>query len=328
VLAAGYLALLRQRRRVAARLPGFAGSAGGKPPRSWKGHVAPALLLLALGTLIVAAARPVTLMTMITDQKTIMLAMDVSASMRAEDVAPSRLSAAQMAAKAFVQGLPRDIRVGVVAYGGAANLVQSPTRRRADIVAAIDGFEAQPGTAVGNGLVLALCTLFPRAGIHLDQLSDFRRARDLALSDLVDEEGLRDGVKPGSYASAVVVLLSDGQNTMGVDPIEAANLAARLGVKVFTVGFGTDKGEVIHFGGRSLRVRLDEETLKRIASISRGLYFNARTAAQLERAYESMTTRLGLERVETEISALFAAAGAVLLCIALGVSAWWYGRLV
>jgi len=141
---------------------------------------------------------------------------------------------------------------------------------------------------------VSLATLFPHAGIELDQMSAHRKVAHDRVPATNDDgaTGLPDPVPPGSYESAVVVLLSDGQNTTGVDPVEAAQLAARLGVKVFTVGFGTENGDVVVFGGWSVRVHLDEETLKQIASITHGSYFNAATARELDGAYKAMTSRL------------------------------------
>jgi Ca-activated chloride channel family protein len=255
--------------------------------------------------------------------------MDVSGSMRAADVLPDRLTASQEAAKKFVATLPRDVRVGVVSYGGTAQVVQPPTRDRDDVVAAIDRFRLQPGTAIGNGLVIALATLFPTQDITIERIA----ARHLVAQALsTDATGTRDApepppVIPGSYKSAVIVLLSDGQNTTGVEPLDAAEVAASRGVKVFTVGFGTKDGDTVTFAGWTIRVRLDEDTLKAIAATTRGEYFYAATGPELQRAYEAMSSRFGLERRETEITSLFAGAAALLLMAGAAMSVWWHGRV-
>jgi len=134
-------------------------------------------------------------------------------------------------------------------------------------------------------------------------------------------------VAPASYNSAAIILLTDGQRTTGPDPLEAAKMAADRGVRVYTVGIGTKDGETIAFEGWSMRVRLDEETLKGIANITRADYFYAGTAADLKKVYQGLSTRLVVEKRETEISALFAALGALLVVTAAGLSVWWFGRV-
>jgi Ca-activated chloride channel family protein len=135
-------------------------------------------------------------------------------------------------------------------------------------------------------------------------------------------------VEPGSHGSAVVVLLTDGQATTGPDPVEVARIAADRGVRIFTVGFGSRAGETVGFGGMSMRVQLDEETLRQVAEITRGRYFHAASATDLNEVYESLTTQLVLERVETEITALFAAAAGVFMLMAAGLSMLWFSRIL
>jgi Ca-activated chloride channel family protein len=134
-------------------------------------------------------------------------------------------------------------------------------------------------------------------------------------------------VAPGSYPSAAIILLTDGQRTTGPDPVEAAKMAADHGIRIYTVGVGTKEGETIGFEGWSMRVRLDEDTLKSIANITRADYFYAGTAQDLKKVYQGLSTRLVVEKKETEISALFAAFGALMVVIAAGLSVWWFGRV-
>jgi Ca-activated chloride channel family protein len=326
VLVVGYFALLRQRMKTMARYSGLSTPKDSpRPAAGWQKYIAQAIVLAALVALTVAAARPIASITLLARQQTVILAMDVSGSMKAEDVWPDRLTASQSAAKAFVSALPPDVRVGIVTYGGTAHVVQPPTRDRGSIFEAVDGFRLQPGTAIGNGLMSSLATLFPQAGIDID---GHNTLRDLPIEGGDDgERHEADPVAPGSYKSAVVVLLSDGQNTTGVDPLEAANLAARKGVKVYTVGFGTQDGDIVQFGGWTVRVRLDEQLLKQIAAITNGEYFHAATGPELERAYEAMTSRMALETLETEITSLFASFGAILILLGSGLSIYWYGRV-
>ncbi len=325
VLVVAYFWLLRKRRKTALRYASLALVKEALGPRGvWRRHVPPALLLLALAALLLAAARPATLISLPSQEKTIVLAMDVSGSMRAADVLPNRLIAAQNAAKSFVAELPRNVRVAVIAFAGTAAVVQPPTFNRDDVYASIDRFQLQRATAIGSGIVLSLATIFPDAGIDL--------------SDVTGEQAMPpppgqrpklefEPVAPASYSSAAIILLTDGQRTTGPDPIDAAKMAADRGVRVYTVGIGTKAGETIAFEGWSMRVRLDEETLKRIADITGANYFYAGSAEDLKKVYQDLSTRLIVERKETEISALFAAFGALLVTLAAGLSIWWFGRV-
>jgi Ca-activated chloride channel homolog len=292
--------------------------------RGWRRHLPPLLLLTAITALLLAAARPAALISLPMTQETIVLAMDVSGSMRATDVQPNRLIASQEAAKAFVADLPRDVRVAVVAFAGTAAVVQAPTLSREDVYAAIDRFQLQRATAIGSGIVLSLATLFPDAGIDLSQITG-QRNMPPGPNDKPKPEF--KPVQPGSYTSAAIILLTDGQRTTGPDPVEAAKMAADRGIRVYTVGIGTKEGETIGFEGWSMRVRLDEETLKTIANLTRADYFYAGTAADLKKVYQGLSNRFVVEKKETEISGLLAGLGALLVAFAAGLSVWWFGRI-
>jgi Ca-activated chloride channel family protein len=239
-------------------------------------------------------------------------------------VEPNRLAAAQAAARAFVQEQPRGTRVGIVAFAATALVVQHPTQNREDILAAIDRLQLQRGTAIGSGIVISLATIFPEAGIDLSQITGAR-----AMPPGPNDKPPPDfkPVPPGSYSSAAIILLTDGQRTTGPDSLDAAKMAADRGVRVYTVGIGTKEGETIGFEGWSMRVRLDEETLKAVAKLTNADYFYAGTAADLKKVYQGLSTRLIVEKKETEISALLAVIGAALTILAAGLSVWWFGRI-
>jgi len=280
--------------------------------------------------LIVASARPAALVRLPVQQRTIILAMDVSGSMRATDVAPSRLIASQQAAKAFLADLPRGVQIGVVAFAATASLVQPPTSNRDDVRAAIDRFQLQRGTATASGIIVALAAIFPDAGINVSDAiygSAFGRSRPLD-PERKSEQKEFTPVAPGSYPSAAIILLTDGQRTTGPDPMDAAKMAADRGVRVFTVGVGTPQGAIIGFEGWSFHARLDEETLKAIADTTRGEYFYAGSAPDLHKIYRALNARLVFERQQTEISALFSAAAAVLLLAGASLSLLWFNRVV
>jgi Ca-activated chloride channel homolog len=325
-----YVWLLRRKKKMALRYASLSivKEAMG-PGQSIRRHIPPALFLLALTAMLLAAARPQAVVTLPSNQQTIILAMDVSGSMRATDVQPSRLVAAQNAAKSFLQELPRHVKVGIVAFAGSAQVAQLPTVNREDLVTAIDRFQLQRATATGNAIVISLATLFPDAGIDLQSMQTGReRQRGFAIDGEKKDKKDFTPVAPGSYSSAAIIMLTDGQRTTGVDPLEAAKMAADRGVRVYTVGIGTVDGETIGFEGWSMRVRLDEETLKAIANKTSADYFYAGTAQDLKKVYETLSSKLTVEKKETEVSALFALAAAVLALLSAGLSLLWFNRIL
>ncbi|TAG49816.1 MAG: VWA domain-containing protein [Betaproteobacteria bacterium] len=330
LLALLYVWLLRRRKNVSVQYSNFAlvAQALAKQP-AWRRHVPPLLMLLAFAAMLFAAARPVTTIQLPSNKQTIMLAIDVSGSMRAKDVEPSRIVAAQAAAKAFLTELPRHVRVGIVAFAGSAQLAQLPTLSREDLVTAIDAFQLQRGTATGNGIALSLATLFPDDGIDISSMQwGASAARSRPLGEAKPDVAKKEPVAPGSYSSAAIIMLTDGQRTTGIDPMEAAKMAADRGVRVYTVGIGTVNGETIGFDGWSMRVRLDEETLKQIANRTAAEYYYAGTAADLKKVYESLSSRLGVEKRETEASAIVSLIAAAFALVAAGLSVAWFGRVM
>jgi len=335
VLVVAYVWLLRRKQKLAVRYASLAMvkaalSAGTRVRR----HIPPLLFLLAVVAMIVAIARPAAVVTLPSQHETIVLAIDVSGSMRATDVEPNRLAAAQAAARAFVEEQPRTTRVGVVAFAATALVVQHPTQNREDILGAIDRLQLQRGTAIGSGIVVSLSTIFPNAGITLDSVGgDGAAKRNASRGYAIDEPRQADKagfkpVPPGSYASAAIILLTDGQRTTGPDPIDAARLAADRGIRIFTVGIGTADGEIMGFEGWRMRVRLDEETLKTVSGITRGQYFYAGNASELKKVYSSLNSRFVLEKKETEITALFSALAALLAMVSAVLSLLWFNRIL
>jgi len=330
-LVAGYFYILRRKQESAVKYASLAMVKQAIGPRqSFRRHIPPLLFLIALIAMIVAIARPAAIVMLPSQYQTIILAMDVSGSMRATDVKPNRISAAQAAAKAFVDEQPSNVRIGVVSFAATASVVQTPTQNREDIITAIDRFQLQRGTAIGSGIIVSLATIFPDAGIDV---SSFIYGRSGARGVPIDQAEKSDKppvkpVAPGSYTSAAIILLSDGQRTTGPDSIEAARLAADRGVRIFTVGFGTQSGETIGFEGWSMRVRLDEETLKTIANLTRGEYFYAGTAADLKKVYQVLNSKFLLEKKPMEISSLFAGAAALIAVTSALLSLLWFHRIL
>jgi Ca-activated chloride channel family protein len=288
-------------------------------------HVPPALFFLALAAMLVALARPQATITLPTQHETVILAMDISGSMRATDVEPNRLVAAQNAAKQFVSEQPENVRVGVVAFAGTATVAQAPTRNREDVIAAIDRFQLQRATAIGSGIIVSLAAIFPDQGIDVGTLT--YGADNSRKADKAGPPALKP-VPPGSYSSAVIILLTDGQRTTGPDSIMAAKMAAERGVRVYTVGVGTPEGKIIGFEGWSMRVRLDEETLKGIANITHGEYFYAGNAVDLNKVYQTLNAKLVMERKKTEVTALFSGLAALLAVVSAALSLAWFHRIL
>ncbi len=328
-----YIWLLRRKKKIALRYASLSivREAMGKG-QSFRRHIPPLLFLMSFAAMLVASSRPFAVVSLPSDQQTIMLAMDVSGSMRATDVKPNRLVASQDAAKSFLAELPRNVRVGIVAFAGTASVVQPPTLSREDLVAAIDKFQLQRGTAIGNGIVVSLAELFPDAGIDLASMQSGRdRQRGVSIDQSQDGKEAKKPfvpVAPGSYTSAAIILLTDGQRTTGVDSMDAAKVAADRGVRIYTVGIGTVDGETIGFEGWSMRVKLDEETLKGIARNTQAEYFYAGTASDLKKVYESLSSRLTVVKKETEISGILALVAAALALLSAGLSLAWFNRIL
>lgn len=334
LMVVAYIFLLRRRKQHAIRYASIdlVKQAMGTSQRLRR-HVPPLLFLLAETALIIACAGPTAVVTLPSAKETIIMAMDVSLSMGAQDVDPNRITAAQIAAKQFVEDRPADVRIGIVAFGATAALVQPPTQNKEDLLAAIDRFQLQRGTATGSALYVSLQTLFPDADINLETLvfngglrSNGARGKAIDAQPKTEKKEFTP-VPPGSYPSAVIVLLSDGRRTTGPDPLDAAHMAADRGVRVYTVGFGTEAGGSIGFEGWSAYVRLDEETLKAVADITRGEYFYAGSSEDLKKVYKRLTTQLVLEKENTQIGFIFAAVAAVFMIAALVLSLMWFGRL-
>ena len=326
-----YLWLLRRKKKLVLRYASVAiiKSAMG-PGLGWRRHVPPALFLMAIAAMLFAASRPLAKITLPSNHATIILAMDVSLSMRATDVLPNRLVAAQEAAKAFLKELPKSVKVAIVTFAGTAQLVQPATLNREDLVAAIDRFQMQRGTAVGSGIVVSLAELFPDEGIDLGEMIYGSTKRGKSLGEAPEKAKKKDfvPVAPGSFESAAIVLLTDGRRTTGVDTQEAAKMAADHGVRVYSVGLGTVDGEVKGFEGWSMYLKLDEPSLKAVAQITQAEYFYAGNADALRKVYEKLSTRLQVDKKETELSGLLSLAAAVLAITSAALSLLWFNRLV
>jgi Ca-activated chloride channel family protein len=319
-------------------------------------HAASLIALVGLSLLIAAIARPRAMLMMPTAVESVILAIDTSGSMRAADIKPSRIEAAQAAARNFVEGMPDRLRAGIVSISGTAAVAQSPTRERDELYRAIDGLQLQRGSAIGSGILISLAELLPGAGIDVQKIlneasGDAPRAgpasaplrspggRDSsatgsqaggnrAADGAAPESKPRDPVDPGSNRSAAIILLTDGQGNTGPDTIKMAELAAQHGVRIFTVGLGTPEGVTLNAQGMAMRVRVDEEILKRVADITLGDYVRASSDTDLRRIYRELSSRLSMERRQmTEVTALFALLGCFCVISAAAASLLRSGRI-
>jgi Ca-activated chloride channel family protein len=328
LLPAAYVWLLRRRNKAALRYSSLGVVRAAAAGRAWRQHLPPALLLLACSGLLLAAARPVARVPLPWARSSIMLAMDVSLSMRVSDVKPNRLVAAQDAAKLFLRELPRHIEVGLVTFAGSSQVAQRATLDRAALVASIDAFQMQVGTAVGDSIVLCLAELFPEDGIDLGEMTFGSRLRGRSLDQKAKPPPKQiTPVAPGSYDAAAIILLSDGRRTTGVDTLEAAKMAADRGVRIYVVGLGTVDGDAATPEGMSIYMQLDEPTLREVARMTGGEYHHAGTAETLRGVYEKLGSRVQVQTRETELAGVLALISALVAMTAAALSMLWFARI-
>ncbi len=330
VLVFAYLRGAGKKARLAAKFPALF-----RASRGWRAgtrrHLPAGLFLVSLIILIVALARPAAVITLASQRGTLILAMDVSGSMRADDVNPTRITAAQRAAKEFVKERPRQVKIGLVAFSGGAFLVQSPTADNIALDEAIDSLRPERMTAIGSAVLTSLQTIFPDQ--HFDAMlpgfggDEFWSGAPLNPAKVTPPKR-PPPVEPASYRSAAIILMTDGKSTLGPDPVDAARIAADYGVRVFTIGFGTPNGQIRMWGDRVMRVRLDEETLKKMAQITHAQYFHAKTETELAQIYKQLNTKLQAETQLEEISVFFVMAATAFAVLSAFLSLLWHGRIL
>lgn len=336
-----YLWLRRRRRRTPLVFSTLTFVRQAQPARSsWRRWIPFGLLLASLLALSVAAARPMALTDVAANRTSIVLALDVSRSMCAIDVEPNRLTVAQEAARQYIREQPDTTRIGLVAFAGFAQTVVAPSTDKEELLDAIDRFTTSLGTVIG--------------GATMESLDAIARINPSVAASTVDLSAEVDRTVPtpeGEFVPDIVVLLTDGANVQGIDPLTAAQQAADRRVRVYTIGFGTDdpvdlvcapdqlgtdvinediygpalsgRGSGGDFGGFERFLVIDEPTLKTIASMTGGEYFRAENADQLSEVFASLPTQVAVQQEETELSVWFLLAGAVLATLAVGLSVAW-----
>jgi Ca-activated chloride channel family protein len=324
-LAVLYVVAQRRRHRYALRYANLSlvREAIGKGP-GWRRHVPPALFVFALALMSVAVARPQAVVAVPSQEGTVILALDVSGSMLAEDMKPNRIEAAKAAARAFVDKQSASVRIGVVSFSGDASIVQSPTTDKSLVVAAINRLRAQRATAIGRAILISLDAIFE--GSEDDLPSSILQQQTPGASPLPTATPFPSYLQ-GQHAAASIVLLSDGQNNQFPPPLDVVDQATQRGVRIFTIGVGSAGGTIVRLQGRAVRTALDEVTLKRIAELTDGEYFNASTEKDLRAVYENLTTQLVIRNEKTELTAYFTAAAAIFAVFAGMFSLLWFNRL-
>jgi Ca-activated chloride channel homolog len=310
VLVAAYVVLQRRRARNASALASSGLlTAGGARRLGTRRHVPFALLLAALAVMIFALSRPEATLARSRASGTVLVVVDVSNSMGADDVAPTRLAVAQDVARRFVTAQPSSIDIGLVAFGAGALVTQQPTAEHAEVTAAIDRLKTGGRTSLGQGLLVALSTI---AGTPV------------ALPD-PDEPA---PPSPGYFPSASILLVSDGEETGGPDPAAVVQLAADAGVVVSAIGVGTADGTTITVEGYEVATALQEQGLRDLVAITGGTYAPADQATDVESMTDSLERRVTSVDETTEITALFALAAVALLVAGGGLMLRWFGRVV
>jgi Ca-activated chloride channel homolog len=301
----GYLLVQRRRIKYAARFTNLdllANVVDASPGR--RRHVPALLVLAALAALVVAMARPQTVVAVPRDDATVLLTMDTSASMTATDVPPSRLEAAKTASSSFLDLLPDRFRVGLVSFSSIVSVLEEPSDDRDAVRSALDSLEGDVGTAIGDAIV-----------------------ESVALAPDPEEQEELSGGKP----LFAILLLSDGANSIGREPLDVVDVAKEAGVPIYTIAFGTPQGTVEitnDFGvTQTYSVPPDPQTLRQVAEETGGRFFEAPTEADLEEVYEQIGSQVSYEDEERELTAAFAAGGAVLLLLGAAFSAFWFGRI-
>jgi Ca-activated chloride channel family protein len=323
-----YLWAQRRRSQYAVRFTNLALLTNLAPRRpAWRRHLPPILYLGAIAALLIGLARPTMVMAVPREDATVILAMDVSGSMRATDVSPTRLDAAKAAALSFIAQLPASVRVGIVSFASEPLTLVSPTADRAQLRTAINGLTARDGTAMGDALM---------------QVLDIAQKIQAGGTETPDATAAPSpSAAPGASAApgtsnpqplVATILLSDGANSVGLaEPLDAAQRAKTLGVPIYTIALGTPEGivQVQDQNGRTvtLRVPPDTATLQEIASITGGTAFNAPTAEQLSSVYDNLQSRIGYTEETQEVTFALVGAGLLMVLAGAGLSAVWFGRL-
>lgn len=313
-----YLRIQQRRQQIVENMGslGFVQDAsGGRIGR--RRHIPPILFLAGLTILLVALARPHAVVALPGLESIVILSFDVSGSMSATDMEPTRMEAARAAARDFVQRQPGNVEIGVVAFSDGGISVQAPTKDQDTILAAIDRLTPQRGTSLGSGILASLNAIAQDRG-------------DVPVT------GAGDSLTPiptptpvpyGTYIPAAIVLLTDGENTTNPDPLEAALAASQQGVRVYTIGVGSAAGTTLTVNEFTVFTQLNEPMLQQIAAITDGMYFNAQSEEDLREIYENLDAQVVVKPEKTEVTSVFTGFSILLMMLGCMFSLMWFSRL-
>jgi len=315
-----YVLMQQRRRQLSAKFGdvGLAPVAKGRQP-GIRRHVPVAFYILGLSILAVALARPQAVVALPKQEGTVILAFDVSGSMAADDMKPTRMEAAKAAARDFLKKQPLFVQIGVVAFSDNGLAVQVPTNDPTAIQSAIDRLKPQSGTSVAQGIIASLNAI---AVANTDSVPG-----EVYSNLILTPAPTPTPVPHGTYTPAVIILLSDGENNEQPDPLQTAQAAADRGVRIYTVGIGSPAGTTVHVNGFSLHTQLDENTLKQISEITGGTYYNAQSAQDLINIYDHLDTQLVNKPEKTELTSLFAGTSIIIMLVGGLFSLLWFSRL-
>lgn len=279
-------------------------------------HVPVMVFLGGIAILIFSTARPQATVSLPRLEGTVILTFDVSGSMSADDLKPTRMEAAKAAASQFVKNQPQSVSIGVVAFSDGGIAVQPPTNNHEETLATIDRLVPRRGTSLANGILVSLNAIAIDAG-------------DPAILRTNSASSVEEPVPSpqGWYPSAVIVMLSDGENNQSPDPVLAADLAADLGVRVYTVGIGSPAGTEITVEGFTVHSQLNEPLLRAIAEDTGGKYYSAANEQELFRIYNDLEPKLSIKTEEMEITSIFAGIGMLAFLVGGVMSLLWFGRV-
>jgi Ca-activated chloride channel family protein len=323
-----YWQFQRRRRSLEIRLGNFGNQ---KPTRAgFRRHVPFGLFLLSLAILLLALARPQAEINLPRVEGTVLLVFDVSGSMAAKDVEPTRMEAAKAAAREFVLSQPQTIRIGIVSFSGVGFAVQPPSNDTQNLLAAINRLKPQTGTSLGQGILVALHTIAVDAGLVSEKQNAIATpgvAQSTQQPGMPQQDILAQ-LPEGSYPSAVIVLLSDGENNQSIDPLKAAQAATEHNVRIDALGFGTTEGIILEVNGFSVHTALDEALLQQITAAANGTYYNPSNEPDPQTIYKNLTPQLVIKSEKIEITSIFAGVSILFLLLGAGASLLWFNRLV
>jgi Ca-activated chloride channel family protein len=313
-----YLRMGRQRRQLAGHYGSLTVTSGSLTRRfGLRRHIPPLFFLAGLTLMLLALARPEAVIGVPRIEGTIILTFDISGSMAAEDLEPTRLDAAKAAAEDFVERQPPTVQIGVVVFSDSGLAIQQPTYNQTDVLTAIRRLDPARATSLGNGMLVSLNVIETNG----------RETTNYYSNQTPVPTPSPTPVPAGTYTSNAIVMLTDGENTNEPDPLEVAQAASDRGVRIYTIGIGSAAGTTLSVEGFNVFTRLDEAMLQQIAQMTGGSYFNAESREELIDIYNNLNREFVIKPEPMEITPILAGISILLLVIGGALSMLWFGRV-